>query len=142
MFDSLKQARQELCEALDHCQQECAYLKECKDGNKLLNICKTQCHHWIYMQDKREQIEFLQEKNRTKKLLLLETKEAHAIGTKLSIFRTKRKMSQYQVAEQLGLDHSTVSKHEKGQRKPTKELLHRYAQFYQIPIVEIAGSSG
>lgn len=151
-MDPLKQIRIELCQALDHCQQ-CLYLKEYRDGNQLLNVCRTQCRHWENMQRIRERIECLQKKKRTHHLLFKEKQEEPkktserdpltcSIGMKLSLIRTERNLSQYQVAKRLGLDHSTVSKYEKGQRKPTRQILERYAQFYQIPITEIVGMNG
>ena len=134
----LQQIRLELCQALDKCHG-CSLFHQVNDGNRLLQHCKSQCRHWIEIQEKRNRMEMFQQQKRKKKLHFVDLKlgidrdELHQmIGMKLVEYRESQQLTQKQVAEKIGVDHSTVSKHEKGQRKIPPKILQLYADLYNI----------
>lgn len=54
--------------------------------------------------------------------------------------RKECKMSQREVAEQLGIDTSTVAKWETGASKPRVDTLVKLAGIYKCPVGELLGT--
>lgn len=52
----------------------------------------------------------------------------------LRLIRVYHDMSQIDVAEKLGLSKSYISELEKGNKKPSIEVLEKYASYFRIPI--------
>ena len=57
--------------------------------------------------------------------------------TKLKLARLKRGMLQWQVAAEIGISESSLSKLESGRRRPTRELLARIAAVLEVPLDQI-----
>lgn len=55
-----------------------------------------------------------------------------SIGAKLKILRKGRKLTQEQLAEQLGVNRATISNYEIGRRLPNLNDLKRFAEFYGV----------
>lgn len=53
-------------------------------------------------------------------------------GIKLKILRKGKKLTQGEVAEQMGLNRSTISNYEIGRRMPSIKELKRFAEFYGV----------
>lgn len=53
-------------------------------------------------------------------------------GQKLKILRKGRKLTQGEVADDLGLNRSTISNYEIGRRMPSIRELKRFAEFYGV----------
>lgn len=56
------------------------------------------------------------------------------IGTRLRYLRKQDKITQQQLADQLGIAKSTVSMYETGQREPDFEMLEKLADFFNVPM--------
>lgn len=55
-----------------------------------------------------------------------------SIGAKLKTLRKGRKLTQFQLAEQLGVNRATISNYEIGRRTPNLNELKRFAKFYGV----------
>ena len=55
-----------------------------------------------------------------------------SIATKLKILRRGRKLTQEQLAKQLGVNRATISNYEIGRRLPNLNDLKRFAEFYGV----------
>lgn len=55
-----------------------------------------------------------------------------SIGAKLKTLRKGRKLTQFQLAEQLGVNRATISNYEIGRRTPSLNELKRFAKFYGV----------
>jgi len=55
----------------------------------------------------------------------------------LKLIRVYHGLSQVQVAEQLGLSKSYVSEIEKGTKKPSIDVLERYAEVFDLPLSQL-----
>lgn len=55
-----------------------------------------------------------------------------SISSKLKILRKGRKLTQEQLAEQLGVNRATISNYEIGRRLPNLNDLKRFAEFYGV----------
>jgi transcriptional regulator with XRE-family HTH domain len=62
------------------------------------------------------------------------------IGKNLALFRKRKRLSQLDVSHQLGIDNSTISKYEHGEREPDIETLEKLAHLYGVRISEIIGN--
>lgn len=59
------------------------------------------------------------------------------LGRILKSARLERKLILRKVAAAVDIDQSLISKFEKDERKPTREQITRFAEFYQIPEIEL-----
>lgn len=51
---------------------------------------------------------------------------------KLKMLRAEKSLSQVQLAEEFGVDKSTIAKYETGERSPDLETLVRLARFFNV----------
>ncbi|TJY40948.1 helix-turn-helix transcriptional regulator [Cohnella pontilimi] len=58
----------------------------------------------------------------------------NTFGTRLKKARTNKRLTQYQVAEQLGIDFTTVSKYENNKSQPDNETLRELAGMYEVSL--------
>lgn len=61
------------------------------------------------------------------------------LGERLLQSRTRKGLSQTQVAEQLGMSTSSISGYEKNQRNPNNKKLASFAELYEVPIGWLLG---
>jgi transcriptional regulator with XRE-family HTH domain len=54
------------------------------------------------------------------------------LGKRLRYLRDKRGLSQKFVAEKFGIANNTLSGYEAGDRKPSPELITKFAEFYEV----------
>jgi transcriptional regulator with XRE-family HTH domain len=54
------------------------------------------------------------------------------LGKRLRYLRDKRGLSQKFVAEKFGIANNTLSGYEAGDRKPSPELIAKFAEFYEV----------
>lgn len=52
----------------------------------------------------------------------------------LKVIREFHRLTQSEIAEKVGLSNSYVSELEKGTKKPTVEVLERYAKAFRLPV--------
>lgn len=55
-------------------------------------------------------------------------------GSRLKELRNSKDLKQSELAEILGISTSAVGSYERCERQPTYELLHKYAQFFNVSI--------
>ena len=58
---------------------------------------------------------------------------------KLRALRRRQKMTQADLAEQLGISKSAVSMYERGNREPELELLERMADLFEVSVSALLG---
>jgi len=58
---------------------------------------------------------------------------------RLKQLRLKRKLSQQELADRLGIANSTVSMYERGERKPDLEMLELIGDFFNVDIDYLLG---
>lgn len=58
-------------------------------------------------------------------------------GENLRIARTKKGMSQKELAERVGVFPSVISRYENSKRSPHAENIHKFAEALEIPILEL-----
>nr|WP_157429714.1 XRE family transcriptional regulator [Actinomadura oligospora] len=63
-----------------------------------------------------------------------------AVGPRLRELRRRRGMTLARVAEETGINESTLSRLEGGTRKPTLEMLLPLAELYAVPLDELVGA--
>jgi transcriptional regulator with XRE-family HTH domain len=63
-----------------------------------------------------------------------------AVGPRLRELRRRRGMTLAELAEQTGINESTLSRLEGGGRKPTLELLLPLAEVYAVPLDDLVGA--
>jgi transcriptional regulator with XRE-family HTH domain len=62
-------------------------------------------------------------------------------GTKIRELRLKHKLSLQELGDKINFNYSNLSKIERGERKPTLELLENLAEFFNVNLVEFFGES-
>ena len=60
-------------------------------------------------------------------------------GTILKKARTRRKLTQAALAKRVDVDEMTISRIERGVRRPSMALLHRLAKALGVPVTELLG---
>ncbi|XJZ26000.1 helix-turn-helix domain-containing protein [Bacillota bacterium Lsc_1132] len=60
-----------------------------------------------------------------------------AFGNKLKELRRKKKLTQADLAEALGLDQSTISYYERGKKAPEIQTLEKLAAFFNVSIGDL-----
>src|SRR5437879_1833941 len=70
-------------------------------------------------------------------LYFLFLKEDQMLNEALRLIRVYHDMNQSKAAEKLGISNSYLSEIEKGHKKPTLELVERYASLFKIPASSI-----
>ncbi|SCF63079.1 transcriptional regulator, XRE family with cupin sensor [Streptomyces sp. MnatMP-M27] len=63
-----------------------------------------------------------------------------AVGPRLRELRRRRSLTLADLAEQTGVNESTLSRLESGSRKPTLELLLPLAELYDVPLDQLVGA--
>lgn len=63
-----------------------------------------------------------------------------AVGPRLKLLRTQRRITLTALAERTGISKSTLSRLETGQRRPTLELLLTLSEIYQVPLDDLVGA--
>ncbi|MFI7347276.1 XRE family transcriptional regulator [Streptomyces sp. NPDC049936] len=63
-----------------------------------------------------------------------------AVGPRLRQLRRRRSLTLADLAEQTGINESTLSRLESGSRKPTLELLLPLAELYDVPLDQLVGA--
>ncbi|TDC76818.1 helix-turn-helix domain-containing protein [Streptomyces hainanensis] len=63
-----------------------------------------------------------------------------AVGPRLRDLRHRRRMTIAELAERTGINESTLSRLEGGNRKPTLELLLPLAEVYAVPLDDLVGA--
>lgn len=63
-----------------------------------------------------------------------------AVPSRLKVVRTRRGMTLVEVAAQTGVSTSTLSRLERGQRRPTLELLLALSLAYRVPLGDLVGA--
>ncbi len=56
------------------------------------------------------------------------------VGSRIRDIRKKRKMTQKQLGEKLGVKHNTISSYEKGTNEPEQDILFRMADILEVSI--------
>ena len=64
-------------------------------------------------------------------------KEKRAFGEKLRALRNKRALSQKDLSTETGLSQSWLSRIEKGEARPTRDVLVRLAHFFGVSLEEL-----
>lgn len=59
------------------------------------------------------------------------------LGEKIKIYRENKNMTQYEIAEILGVKPATVSKYESGTLEPNIESLKKLAELFEVSIDEL-----
>ena len=59
------------------------------------------------------------------------------IGNKIKSYREKRKMTQKEIAEILGVEPATISKYESGMIEPNIESIKKLAETFEISVDEL-----
>jgi transcriptional regulator with XRE-family HTH domain/Zn-dependent peptidase ImmA (M78 family) len=67
---------------------------------------------------------------------------ADELGTRLTEARERRRLSQEEVAGLLGVSRVLVSHWERGQRRPSEQMLERLAQIYGVTLAELLEPEG
>lgn len=57
-----------------------------------------------------------------------------SFGKRLKEARKKKRMTQEQVGAILGIDHTSISKHENDHSEPDNETINKYANLYDVSI--------
>lgn len=55
-------------------------------------------------------------------------------GTRLKQARTRKKLTQNDVADKLGIDYTTISKYENNKSQPDNEILRELADMYEVSL--------
>ncbi|WP_052476158.1 helix-turn-helix domain-containing protein [Cohnella kolymensis] len=58
----------------------------------------------------------------------------NTFGTRLKQARTRKKLTQNEVAEKLGIDYTTISKYENNKSQPDNEILRELADMYEVSL--------
>lgn len=64
------------------------------------------------------------------------------LGENLRALRKQRKLTTIELGEIFGVTNATISKYEKGERKPTPEMLANLADYFGVTIDYLLGRRG